>query len=125
MEPIRASLAILPTKQEVKNMTKLVDQAVRQFTEDNAYFKSEFETHMGIIRRFDEVLCTKASKLSLYELESKIKRELEPDIAKMYNLIKQNTEEVLQQNVRFDDYTTMMSREISNAVKKALDKKSR
>ena len=80
---------------------------------------------MGIIRRFDEVLCTKASKLSLYELESKIKRELEPDIAKMYNLIKGNTEEVVQQNVRFDDYTTMMSREIRNAVNKALDKKSR
>ena len=80
---------------------------------------------MGIIRRFDEVLTTKASKISLYELESKIKRELEPDIAKMYTLIKNNTEEVDRQNKRFEDYTTMMSREIRNAVKKALDKKSR
>jgi len=69
-------------------MSKLMEQAIRQFTEDNAYFKSEFETHLGIIRSFDEVICTKASKISLYELESKIKRELEPDIAKMYNLIK-------------------------------------
>jgi hypothetical protein len=71
------------------------------------------------------VLTTKASKISLYELESKIKRELEPDIAKMYTLIKNNTEEVDRQNKRFEDYTTMMSREIRNAVKKALDKKSR
>jgi uncharacterized membrane-anchored protein len=71
------------------------------------------------------VLTTKASKISLYELESKIKRELEPDIAKMYTLIKNNTEEVDRQNKRFEDYTTMMSREIRNAVKKALDLKSR
>ncbi len=71
------------------------------------------------------MLTTKASKISLYELESKIKRELEPDIAKMYTLIKNNTEEVDRQNKRFEDYTTMMSREIRNAVKKALDKKSR
>lgn len=106
-------------------MKKLVESSINQFTEDNAYFKSEFETHLGIIRRFDEVLTTKASKISLYELESKIKRELEPDIAKMYTLIKNNTEEVDRQNKRFEDYTTMMSREIRNAVKKALDKKSR
>jgi site-specific DNA-adenine methylase len=71
------------------------------------------------------VLTTKASKISLYGLESKIKSELEPDIAKMYTLIKNNTEEVDRQNKRFEDYTTMMSREIRNAVKKALDKKSR
>jgi hypothetical protein len=41
-------------------------------------FKIEFETHLALIRRFDEIITTKASKNSLYEIEQKIKRELEP-----------------------------------------------
>ena len=36
-----------------------------------------------------------------------------------------NADEVDNQNKRFEDYTTMMNREIRNAVKKAIEKKSR
>ena len=68
-------------------MKELVDRSVTSFSKDNNHFRSEFEIHLGIIRRFDEVLTSKASKISMYELENKIKRELEPEIRKMYSLI--------------------------------------
>jgi len=40
---------------------------------------------MAIIRRYDEVLTTKASKISLFQLQEKIKRELEPELTLLKN----------------------------------------
>lgn len=75
-------------------MKEMVDRSVTSFWKDNEHFRSEFEIHLGIIRRFDEVLTSKASKISMHEIEDKIKRELEPEIRKMYSLIKSSSDEV-------------------------------
>jgi hypothetical protein len=47
----------------VKNLNETVTSAIENFERDNAHFTKEFETHLGIIRRYDEILTQKASKI--------------------------------------------------------------
>ena len=67
----------------MKNLNDTVTSSIENFGRDNAYFTREFETHLGIIRRYDEILTQKASKIQLYELEQRIKREIEPQLHKV------------------------------------------
>lgn len=78
MTAIQRLILTLPTQFQVKELHDNVDSSLRGFSRDMTTFKIEFETHLALIRRFDEIITTKASKNSLYEIEQKIKRELEP-----------------------------------------------
>jgi hypothetical protein len=70
--------ASLPSRKEITDLKELVYTNLAQFGRDNTYFKGEFEVHLGIIRRYDEVITQKASKTALYETELKLKKELQP-----------------------------------------------
>ena len=80
----------------MSNLLGLVENSVGGFKKDNDYFKLNFEEHNGILRRYDEVINMKASKMSVYEIESKVKRDLEPKLADMNMTIIQNKNEVME-----------------------------
>ena len=66
----------LPKEEEVTALRTYLKASIESFTEDNAVFKDEFEDHLAIIRRFDEVLLEKANKHSVTELDAKISDEV-------------------------------------------------
>lgn len=73
---------------------------------------------MAIIRRYDEVLTTKASKVSLFQLQEKIKRELEPELTLLKNGIKEQSARIVEQRDKFEQYTNLISQELKAAVLK-------
>jgi hypothetical protein len=96
MAKYKSLIKTLPSKAEVSNLLRMIDSSIEGFKKDNDYFKSNFEEHNGILRRYDEIINLKASKLSLYEIESRVKRDLEPKLADMLNTIIHNKNEVIE-----------------------------
>ena len=62
----------LPTKEEVIGLRNYMRTNIDSFRESNEQFSREFNAHLAIIRRYDEVLSDKASKHSLYSTETKL-----------------------------------------------------
>ena len=85
MKSFAQLITTLPTQPQVEAMQEQLNIMCDGFSKDNAKFKQDFENHMAIIRRYDEVLTTKASKISLFQLQEKIKRELEPELTLLKN----------------------------------------
>lgn len=83
LREVEKLILILPTQEQVKELHENVDSSLRGFSKDIAIFKDEFESHLAIIRRFDEIISTKASKDALWQLQEKIKRDLEPLMKQM------------------------------------------
>ena len=66
----------LPTKEELESMHDTMRDDIVEFRDDNINFKSEFEKQNEIIRRYDEVLTQKASKLNLEDYNSQLNDKL-------------------------------------------------
>jgi len=70
-----------------------LNEDIEVFHLDNSAFKSEFEKQNEIIRRYDEVLCQKASFQMMKETQVKIEFDVgkqKDDILKTVNNIKEN-----------------------------------
>jgi hypothetical protein len=82
--------------------------------------------HQEILRRYDEVISTKASKINLLELEGNLHNQLHrinaiPFIEKKVEGIVKHVETMINENEqRFELINSSISLEISNAVKKAI-----
>ena len=60
---------VLPGKEEVTELREHVGTSIAKFSKDNNTFQADFEKHLEIIRRYDEVLSNKASKHTVIELD--------------------------------------------------------
>ena len=58
---------MLPTKDEVVQLRNYMKASIEKFSKENESFSSEFNSHLAIIRRYDEVISEKASKHALYQ----------------------------------------------------------
>ena len=65
MTVIKSHLEMLPTKEEVTTLRVFMKNSIDTFSADNANFHKDFNAHLAIIARYDEVLSDKASKHSL------------------------------------------------------------
>ena len=65
LDPIKELIQILPRKEIVDRLEIYVSTNIEQFKKDNTLYASNFYEHNEIIRRYDEVLSQKASKISL------------------------------------------------------------
>lgn len=90
LEEIKEFLQLLPTKEEVTTLRHHMRNNIDKFAEDNANFKNKFEEHLEIIRRYDEVISDKASKHSVYELESRVNDSYKPVMKDMDERIQVN-----------------------------------
>lgn len=52
----------MPTLANVEEFVKTTAEKIIFYTETQTGYKEQFEHHLEIIRRYDEVLCEKASK---------------------------------------------------------------
>ena len=64
--------------------------SVEKFKHDNDTFHEQFDSHLAIIRRYDEVLSEKASRHSLYAIETKLNDQYRPVIKDLDDRIDKN-----------------------------------
>ena len=72
MDRVVELVKLLPSKEEVTELRNHVSSNIARFSKDNTRFSSEFDTHLEIIRRYDEVISNKASKHAVIELKTHI-----------------------------------------------------
>lgn len=65
LDKVQEYLDLLPTKDEVVQLRSYMKSSIEKFTSENKDFTGEFQAHLAIIRRYDEVLSDKASKHSV------------------------------------------------------------
>ena len=52
--------------------------SIEKFSTENKDFSAEFQAHLAIIRRYDEVISDKASKHSIYQAETRLNEQFKP-----------------------------------------------
>jgi hypothetical protein len=89
-ETLKTHIDLLPTKEEVTTLRTYMKNNIESFTNDNSSFHKEFSAHLAIIRRYDEVLSEKASKHSVYQVETKVNDSYRPIIKELDERIRDN-----------------------------------
>ena len=89
-ETIKEYIELLPTKEEVTTLRNYMKNNIESFSNDNSSFQKEFNAHLAIIRRYDEVLSEKASKHSVYQVETKVNDSYRPVIKELDERIRDN-----------------------------------
>ena len=93
LRDLKGQLDQLPTIPEIREWKKSLKDDIDAFTHDNNVFKLEFEKQNEIIRRYDEVLCQKASHQMMKETQVKIEFDVNKQkemLLKTVNVIKEN-----------------------------------
>ena len=119
MDEVVALVKLLPSKEEVTELRTHVSSNIARFSKDNTRFTQEFETHLEIIRRYDEVISNKASKHAVIELDKHISDKYNQQIDDILKLINENAHEISVQKDRFDEFGKALTGEIYTAVEKA------
>lgn len=82
----------LPTKAEVIALRNYMRTNIDKFREENQQFTLDFDAHLAIIARYDEILSEKASKHALYLQEVKMDKHYKPVIKKLDDRVLANKE---------------------------------
>ena len=85
---------VLPGKEEVTELREHVGTSIAKFSKDNNTFQADFEKHLEIIRRYDEVLSNKASKHSVIELDKNMSEKYNQQIDDLLRLINENVHDI-------------------------------
>ena len=80
-DKLNAYVNLLPTLDQMTAVQTQVNIAIRDFSEQNANFKTLFENNCSYVSRFDEVLSLKASKHSVVESQKEVEDKLFRQIA--------------------------------------------
>lgn len=81
-DKIKVLIEKLPTIVEVNKWKKDLNTEITDFQKQNEQFKFEFKIQNEIIRRYDEVLNTKASKVALQLVNSDVDRLIDEKLKK-------------------------------------------
>lgn len=119
MDRVVELVKLLPSKEEVTELRSHVAGSIGRFSKDNTRFAAEFETHLEIIRRYDEVISNKASKHAVIELDKHISEKYNQQVDDLLKLINENGHEIGVQKDRFDEFGKALTAEIYTAVEKA------
>ena len=119
MDRVVELVKLLPSKEEVTELRAHVSGSIARFSKDNARYGSEFDAHLEIIRRYDEVLSNKASKHAVIELDKHISEKYNRQVDDLLRLINENAHAVEVQRDRFDEFGKALTGEIYSAVEKA------
>ena len=119
MDRVVELVKLLPSKEEVTELRTHVATNIAKFSKDNAHFAKEFETHLEIIRRYDEVISNKASKHAVIELEKNMSEKYNKQIDDLLRLLNENAHDIGVQRDRFDEFGKALTAEIYTAVEKA------
>lgn len=85
MDEIYDRLKKLPTTDDIAMLNVYINKNIDKVKNDNKSFHEEFQHQSEIIRRYDEVISERASKISLLELKTNLtklidKKHLESEI---------------------------------------------
>lgn len=75
---INKRLDSMPTNIEVRKMREDTIELISDFREDNKNFKTAFNQHDEILKRYDEILCQKASLMRVEEMRLNIEQKYDP-----------------------------------------------
>lgn len=117
---VKEYMALLPTKDEVTGLRNYMKQNIDKFAADNNSFEKDFNAHLAIIRRYDEVLSEKASKHSVYLLESKQNEQNRPVMKDLDDRILNNLKLIKEGKEQFKEFKELMTAEVYTAVKRSV-----
>ena len=117
---VKEYMALLPTKDEVTGLRNYMKQNIDKFAADNNAFEKDFNAHLAIIRRYDEVLSEKASKHSVYLLESKQNEQNRPVMKDLDDRILNNLKLIKEGTEQFKEFKELMTAEVYTAVKRSV-----
>lgn len=89
---VKDHIELLPTKEEVVSLRTYMRTSIDKFTNDNNSFARDFDSHLAIIRRYDEVLSEKASKHTVYQTETRMNDHFKPIMKDLDERILNNLE---------------------------------
>ena len=67
----------LPDIEEVDKIKKFVSSNIKEFRDEHARFRVDFQNHCEIIRRYDDVISLKASSVSVQDQRNQIDEIIE------------------------------------------------
>ena len=91
MDRVIELVKLLPSKEEVSELRQHVAANITRFSKDNNMFKTEFQQHLEIIRRYDEVLMQKSSKHDIRELSKELNDKYKTQCEELLKMINKNS----------------------------------
>ena len=85
---------LLPSKEEVADLRDHVASNISRFSKDNHTFQKDFQHHLEIIRRYDEILIQKASKHDVREVDRELKDKYKKQCDELLKMINKNAVEL-------------------------------
>ena len=84
-QEIKELLQILPRREDVEQVQKHLNESLEEFKNDNKQFHLDFQKQNEIIRRYDEIISSKASKIDIKTIKETGTKNLQEE---KQNLIK-------------------------------------
>ena len=118
LQEVKEFMQLLPTKEEVTSLRTYTRTNIDKFQEDNAEFKEEFDGHLSIIRRYDEVLSEKANKHSVAAVEFRVNEQFKPAMKIHDERITANLKILNETKESMLEFKGLIREEIYMAIKK-------
>ena len=110
-------LKLLPTTDELNNMKSDMKHTLDVYKSERDVFAAEFHSHVEIIRRYDEIMTEKASKHSIYETETKLKKKFKPIMNDLDERVEKNLSLIKEQKQYFESFREMITAEVYSTIK--------
>ena len=121
-EELQQLVQILPKADDVEKQNQLVAEQLKWFETQKDFIKKEFRVQGEIIRRFDEVLCSKASKLNLVEDFKDFDQTMDFKLKKLKDHADQIGSEVKETNHRLDQFKQIVEEDFNEKMHQVLRK---
>lgn len=116
----------LPRYEDVERLKAYVTDHIESFRLDNNQFKREFETHNEIIKRYDEVISTKANSMSLTQLRIDLEKMLNNEIKDLQMVdehIRNDLSRSIEEQQQFQEVmTNQLDEKVKNTMRKERNK---
>jgi len=121
-QDVKELILKLPKVEDVERQNRYVTDNIEKFKADNKLFHSEYIKHNEIIRRYDEVLSSKASRMAFkeqsLEIEAKFKKyekEVNIKFDKMHRVSESHSN-------KLEDLRSLLNTEIDSRIAKQFKK---
>ena len=99
-------------------MKKYLREAVEEMQADNSQFHKDFKKQNEIIRRYDEIMAAKASKIALQALESQTNNHVEKEISDLTKFVNNTKENLLVEMKQISDFAQGLEESVNNTIEK-------
>ena len=114
----------MPTVEEVVKWKKELKDEINEFHQINEQYAFEFKIQNEIIRRYDEVLNTKASKMSVQLISDEVERLIDEKLLSTTTQFNAMNKQIASKLETVNEFTLSMPVMVTTEVAKALKEES-